>query len=109
MYAGKIVEKGDATSLFPNPQHPYTMGLMKSVPTLGDNVKEKLTPIGGLPPDLLTPPQGCRFRPRCPRAQDKCLEQPPLVESAPGQLAACWFPGEANAHLNASPSASAAD
>jgi len=109
MYAGKIVEKGDATSLFPNPQHPYTMGLMKSIPTLGDNVKEKLTPIGGLPPDLLTPPQGCRFRPRCPRAQDKCFEQPPLLESAPGQLAACWFPGEAYAHLEAPASATAAD
>jgi oligopeptide/dipeptide ABC transporter ATP-binding protein len=109
MYAGKIVETGDANKLFPNPQHPYTMGLMKSVPTLGENVKERLTPIGGLPPDLLAPPQGCRFRPRCPRAQDKCLEQPPLIEAAPGQLAACWFPGAANAHLEAPASTMAAD
>jgi len=99
MYAGKIVEVGQSSILFPNPQHPYTMGLLKSVPALGDNVKEKLKPIGGLPPDLLAPPKGCRFRPRCPRAQEKCLEQPPLIESAPGQRAACWFPGEAYAYL----------
>ncbi len=109
MYAGKVVEQGDADKLFPNPQHPYTMGLLKSVPSLGDNVKETLTPIGGLPPDLLAPPKGCRFRPRCPRAQDKCLEQPPLTESAPGQLAACWFPGSEFAHLEAPASATAAD
>ena len=93
MYAGKIVESGPSSKLFANPQHPYTMGLLKSVPSIGDNVKEPLHPIGGLPPDLLAPPQGCRFRPRCPRAQAKCLELPPLMETAPGQRAACWFPG----------------
>jgi len=93
MYAGKIVEQGEATKLFGNPQHPYTMGLLRSVPRLGHNVKEKLATIGGLPPDLLSPPTGCRFRPRCPRAQNKCLETPPLIETSPGQLAACWFPG----------------
>jgi oligopeptide transport system ATP-binding protein len=93
MYAGKIVESGPSSKLFAQPQHPYTMGLLKSVPSIGDNVKEQLHPIGGLPPDLLAPPKGCRFRPRCPRAQAKCLEQPPLIETAPGQRAACWFPG----------------
>src|SRR6476469_5927088 len=93
MYAGKIVESGPSSKLFANPQHPYTMGLLKSVPSIGDNVKEPLHPIGGLPPDLLAPPQGCRFRPRCPRAQPKCLEAPPLMETAPGQRARCWFPG----------------
>jgi oligopeptide transport system ATP-binding protein len=93
MYAGKIVETGSSAKLFANPQHPYTMGLLNSVPALGEKVKEPLKPIGGLPPDLLAPPQGCRFRPRCPRAQDKCLELPPLMETAPGQRAACWFPG----------------
>ena len=93
MYAGKIVESGLSSKLFANPQHPYTMGLLKSVPSIGDNVKEPLHPIGGMPPDLLAPPQGCRFRPRCPRAQAKCLELPPLMETAPGQRAACWFPG----------------
>jgi oligopeptide transport system ATP-binding protein len=93
MYAGKIVEQGEATKLFGNPQHPYTMGLLRSVPRLGENVKQKLAPIGGLPPDLLSPPTGCRFRPRCPRAQAKCEQTPPLIETSPGQLAACWFPG----------------
>jgi oligopeptide/dipeptide ABC transporter ATP-binding protein len=93
MYAGKIVEEGPSSKLFSNPQHPYTMGLLNSVPVMGDRVKDELQPIGGLPPDLLAPPQGCRFRPRCPRAQAKCLETPPLMETAPGQKAACWFPG----------------
>jgi oligopeptide transport system ATP-binding protein len=93
MYAGKIVEQGPAAKLFPNPQHPYTIGLLKSVPRLGEAVKEKLVPIGGLPPDLLAPPAGCRFRQRCWRRQPKCEETPPLIETEPGQLAACWFPG----------------
>lgn len=94
MYAGKIVESGESVKLFSSPQHPYTMGLLNSVPVLGDRVKDELQPIGGLPPDLLHPPMGCRFRPRCTRARDKCLEQPPLIETAPGQMAACWFPGD---------------
>jgi peptide/nickel transport system ATP-binding protein len=93
MYAGKIVEQGPAKELFANPQHPYTIGLMRSVPRLGEHVKDKLATIGGLPPDLLSPPEGCRFMARCPRRQAKCLEAPPLAETAPGQLAACWFPG----------------
>ncbi|MGI8476740.1 MAG: ABC transporter ATP-binding protein [Thermomicrobiales bacterium] len=93
MYAGRIVEQGTALRLFPDPQHPYTMGLLNSMPRLGDRVKEPLTPIGGMPPDLLSPPKGCRFAPRCPRRQAKCETEPPLVESAPGQWAACWFPG----------------
>ena len=94
MYAGKIVEQGKAIDLFGNPQHPYTMGLLKSIPRLGHDVKERLAPIGGLPPDLLSPPKGCRFAPRCPRRQAKCDTPPPLIETRPGQMAACWFPGE---------------
>ena len=93
MYAGKIVEQGEAGKLFGNPQHPYTMGLLQSAPKLGLDVKAPLKPIGGLPPDLLAPPTGCRFRPRCPRRQAKCEEQPPLVETEKDQWAACWFPG----------------
>ncbi|CAN5777507.1 ABC transporter ATP-binding protein [soil metagenome] len=94
MYAGKVVEQGSADEIFRNPQHPYTIGLLNSIPQLGENVKEKLVPIGGLPPDLVNPPQGCRFRPRCPRRQAKCMEEPPLAETASGHLAACWFPGQ---------------
>ena len=100
MYAGKIVEQGEATRLFSVPQHPYTMGLLRSVPKIGHNVKEKLSPIGGMPPDLLSPPKGCRFRPRCPRRQAKCEETPPLIETSPGQLAACWFPGHSGAPVD---------
>jgi oligopeptide/dipeptide ABC transporter ATP-binding protein len=93
MYAGKVVEQGTADEIFNNPQHPYTIGLLKSVPQLGESVKEKLVPIGGLPPDLLNPPKGCNFRPRCPRRQAQCEEEPSLMEAAPGHPAACWFPG----------------
>ncbi len=100
MYAGRIVERGNARELFGNPQHPYTQGLLRSVPAIGDRVKEPLVPIGGLPPDLLAPPKGCRFRPRCPRRQAQCEETPPLHESAPGQFAACWFPGQPDATTN---------
>ncbi|CAN5790609.1 ABC transporter ATP-binding protein [soil metagenome] len=93
MYAGKVVEQGSADEIFNNPQHPYTIGLLKSVPQLGETVKKKLVPIAGLPPDLVNPPKGCNFRPRCPRGQGRCLEEPSLMESVPNHFAACWFPG----------------
>ena len=96
MYAGKVVEEASAQDLFTAPMHPYTVGLLSSIPVLGDNVKEKLVPIAGLPPDLLHPPAGCRFAPRCSRRQAKCAEQPPLVEVGPHRKAACWFPGSTN-------------
>jgi oligopeptide/dipeptide ABC transporter ATP-binding protein len=93
MYAGKIVEQGYSKDLFSDPQHPYTQGLLRSVPAIGDRVKDPLVPIGGLPPDLLAPPAGCRFKSRCSRRQAKCDEAPPLREAKPNQWAACWFPG----------------
>jgi oligopeptide transport system ATP-binding protein len=93
MYAGRIVEQGSAKDLFANPQHPYTIGLLKSIPRLGEHVKDQLATIGGLPPDLLEPPPGCRFRPRCPRQQAVCEKEPSLLETQPGQFARCWFPG----------------
>ncbi len=96
MYAGKVVEEASAFDLFSAPQHPYTIGLLSSIPTLGDNVKEKLVPIAGLPPDLLNPPKGCRFAPRCSRRQEKCSEPPPLAQIGPHRRAACWFPGPSN-------------
>ena len=108
MYAGQVVETGAAKDLFNNPQHPYTIGLMNSVPRIGDNVKEPLEPIPGLPPDLLAPPVGCRFRPRCRFRQEKCEEFPPLGEVAPGQLARCWFPqgrGSTRSNAGATPTA----
>jgi oligopeptide transport system ATP-binding protein len=96
MYAGKIVEEASAHDLFTLPMHPYTIGLLSSIPTLGDRVKDKLVPIGGLPPDLLNPPKGCRFAPRCSRRQAKCAEPPPLAEVGKNRRAACWFPGPSN-------------
>lgn len=91
MYAGRIVEAADADSLFSNPKHPYTVGLMGSVPRLGPKVKERLRPIRGLPPNLLNPPAGCRFRPRCPHATARCAEEPPVVEMGPDHQVACWL------------------
>ncbi|MCA9860253.1 MAG: ABC transporter ATP-binding protein, partial [Thermomicrobiales bacterium] len=96
MYAGRVVEEASAFDLFSAPQHPYTIGLLSSIPVLGDAVKEKLVPIGGLPPDLLNPPTGCRFAPRCSRRQEKCAESPPLAMVGENRKAACWFPGTSN-------------
>jgi oligopeptide transport system ATP-binding protein len=96
MYAGKVVEEASAQDLFTSPQHPYTIGLLSSIPKLGESVKEKLVPIAGLPPDLLNPPKGCRFAPRCSRRQAKCVEQPPLATVGMRHKAACWFPGSSN-------------
>ncbi len=94
MYAGKIVETAPAERLYETPNHPYTMGLLRSVPRLGSEVKRKVVPIRGLPPDLVAPPPGCRFQPRCSRAQIRCKEnEPELAAVAPDHLAACWYPG----------------
>jgi len=93
MYAGRVVETATAKELYANPRHPYTLGLLRSVPRLGPNVKERLIPIKGMPPDLVAPPAGCRFRPRCPRAQIRCEEEPVLAGVGPDHQAACFFPG----------------
>jgi len=82
MYAGKIVEFGDAVSVFKNPLHPYTQGLIKAFPSI-KGPKVRLTSIPGSPPDLLNPPSGCRFHPRCPYVMDVCkVEEPLLLEHA---------------------------
>jgi len=90
MYAGRIVEQGDAETLYRRPLHPYTAGLLNSVPRLDRSRDVPLAPIPGNPPDLLRPPQGCAFAPRCTYRSEACREQPPLTEAAPGHLAACW-------------------
>jgi oligopeptide/dipeptide ABC transporter ATP-binding protein len=94
MYAGQIIESAPVDELFNRPKHPYTLGLMNSVPRIGEDVKQALTPIGGLPPDLRDPPKGCRFRPRCGRRTAKCEETPPLELMGQDHLAACWHPVE---------------
>ncbi len=88
MYAGWIVELGDAEKLTKEPLHPYTMGLIESVPDVW--VDKKIKPLPGFPPDLVNPPEGCRFRPRCPLASDKCKSEPPLIE-VDGRLVKCWL------------------
>lgn len=92
MYAGRIVEQGNVFDLYGNPAHPYTQGLIESIPRL-DLKGQKLFAIGGLPPNLLAMPDGCAFHPRCRFAQDVCRADPapPLREPEPGRLSACHF------------------
>ena len=91
MYAGEIVEQGPVEQIFENPQHPYTWSLLRSIPRVDALRHERLRSIEGLAPDLLHPPAGCRFHPRCPFRIEKCFtDEPRLQEVAPDQLAACW-------------------
>jgi peptide/nickel transport system ATP-binding protein len=91
MYAGKVVEKAPADEIVARPRHPYTQLLLSSLPDVGVRYQEtRLHGIPGRPPSLLHPPTGCRFRERCPFAFDRCVEEPPFEEVAPGHAAACW-------------------
>jgi oligopeptide transport system ATP-binding protein len=92
MYGGKVVESGTVSELFNNPQHPYTWGLLNSVPRLDAKSRGKLIPIKGTPPDLLNPPKGCGFLARCPHAMNICLEQPPAyTKESATHTVACWL------------------
>lgn len=92
MYAGQIVEEADAFSLFAKPLHPYTQGLMRSVPSFGPHGGGRLEPIPGSVPSLHRLPQGCRFHPRCPHAVDICRTEPPRLEPAgENRRARCWL------------------
>ena len=91
MYAGKIVERGTAREIYGDPRHPYTLGLLKSVPRLDEPRKQKLDPIEGQPPDLIDLPPGCSFRERCRFAVERCAaETPPLMDVSNGHASACW-------------------
>ena len=91
MYAGRIVEKGPAAAIYDAPRHPYTIGLMASVPQLDQDLKRKLVPIEGQPPDLTNLPTGCAFYPRCPYATDRCREETPKLEQVGiDHETACW-------------------
>jgi peptide/nickel transport system ATP-binding protein/oligopeptide transport system ATP-binding protein len=90
MYAGRAVEEADVATLFADPQHPYTIGLLGSIPQLAAR-GERLDAIEGAVPDPRAPPAGCRFHPRCPFADARCrAEAPPLAAFAPGHRVACW-------------------
>jgi peptide/nickel transport system ATP-binding protein len=93
MYAGRIVERASKRQLFYDPQHPYTWGLLGSIPRLDRPKPKKLASIEGMPPSLINLPQGCKFRPRCPHAFDKCIEEPELANHVEqrGHLDRCWL------------------
>jgi oligopeptide/dipeptide ABC transporter ATP-binding protein len=93
MYAGRVVERAAKRSLFYDSQHPYTWGLLGSIPRLDRPKGGRLTSIEGAPPSLINLPRGCKFRPRCPHAFDKCVEEPDLVNRVeePGHLDRCWL------------------
>jgi oligopeptide/dipeptide ABC transporter ATP-binding protein len=92
MYAGRIVERGTAREIYRDPRHPYTRGLLRSVPRLDEPRRSKLDPIPGQPPDLSRLPGGCTFAPRCPYVIDRCRAEAPELESvAADHLSACWL------------------
>jgi oligopeptide/dipeptide ABC transporter ATP-binding protein len=90
MYAGRIVESGDVREIFRNPAHPYTRGLLNSIPHLGRK-RRRLEAIAGQPPSLVDPPKGCRFAARCPQRMSRCDDYPPSFDVARDHKAACWL------------------
>ena len=91
MYAGSIVEEAEVHELYSEPHHPYTIGLLRSVPRLDMGKSKRLIPIEGLPPDLIDLPKGCAFAPRCEYRTEKCLEErPPMVQISSTRRVACW-------------------
>lgn len=91
MYAGYIVEESNVHEIYAQPRHPYTLGLLRSIPRLDLGRQKRLIPIEGLPPDLLEAPKQCPFAPRCAFAVEKCWQENPVLESVgPNHKAACW-------------------
>jgi oligopeptide transport system ATP-binding protein len=94
MYGGHIAEEGARRDIFYNPGHPYTRGLLRSVPHPEKLTKERLIPIDGQPPDLLNPPKGCAYAARCPETMKICMDYPPpMTEMSEGHHSACWLLG----------------
>lgn len=92
MYAGKIVEQGSVNDIFYKPSHPYTLGLLRSMPRVDADEHERLIPIEGTPVDMLNPPDGCPFAPRCEHCMKVCLQKmPPHVDVGDGHKSACWL------------------
>ena len=91
MYMGKIVEVADVNSIFSNPKHPYTLGLLNSIPLITAAERKRLYTIPGSVPNLFEIPEGCLFSPRCPYRMDECREDPPIVEVEDGHQARCWL------------------
>src|SRR5215471_9327754 len=92
MYAGEVVETGSIVDVFNDSRHPYTLGLLASLPRLDADEDARLEPIRGNPPNLLRLPRGCAFHPRCPLAEDVCRsEEPALREVGPDRWSRCFF------------------
>jgi oligopeptide/dipeptide ABC transporter ATP-binding protein len=89
MYMGRVVESGDVRTIFHRPLHPYTVGLLQSIPAIGANVKDRLIPIPGSVPDPFSIPEGCAFRTRCPAADHRCQGNSVMVEPEPGHYVRC--------------------
>lgn len=101
MYAGKIVEEGTAKEIFYNPQHPYTLGLLASVPNVNLDRKGDLVSIPGTPPDLFAPPKGCAFAPRCTKCMNICRScEPPNVALSETSKVSCWLQDERAKEVN---------
>jgi oligopeptide/dipeptide ABC transporter ATP-binding protein len=94
MYAGRIIEQADAREIYAHPRHPYTLGLLRSVPRLDEPRRARLDPIQGQPPDLTRLPPGCAFQPRCAYRIERCVEMPPLAGVRPAHTSACWRAAE---------------
>ncbi|MDE0078237.1 MAG: ABC transporter ATP-binding protein [Caldilineaceae bacterium] len=93
MYAGQVVEEAKVEELFLRPRHPYTAGLLDSMPTLEERRQESLKTIEGMPPNMARMPSGCAFHPRCEYASERCVEEMPILERSGGEgLVACWHP-----------------
>ncbi|TYB31118.1 MAG: ABC transporter ATP-binding protein [Candidatus Mcinerneyibacterium aminivorans] len=90
MYGGKIIERGEVEKIYHNPMHEYTKGLISCIPNVKAEQK-KLVTMPGAPPDLINPPSGCRFSPRCPKAMDICYEKLPELKTYDGHEVACWL------------------
>jgi len=104
MYGGMAMEEGPVRDVFKRPSHPYTRGLLASIPNLRDGTHHRLKPIPGSPPDMLRPPPGCPFAPRCPQAMRQCVAvMPPVFPIGEGHDARCWLHHPAVAALEATP------
>jgi oligopeptide/dipeptide ABC transporter ATP-binding protein len=109
MYAGKVVESSDAVSVFDKPHHPYTRGLLASIPRMGER-REKLEVIKGVVPNPLNLPTGCLFKRRCPFAMPICDTAPPMREVKPGHISRCWLaPDGGTPELGETPDAAEAE
>jgi peptide/nickel transport system ATP-binding protein len=90
MYAGQIIEYANVRAIFTSPKHPYTQGLLDSMPVLGQ-VRDELTVIPGTVPSLINPPTGCRFAARCSKRFEKCDQPPPVIDVEDGGKVRCWL------------------